>query len=93
MMLDWHDHLAKEHQEALLREAEKRRIAKILAASRREKGSSLWDGLPSWPRRWLLKGGTGAVREGCCEPWAPYEEQEQAWEPAASPRSGGRCSA
>jgi hypothetical protein len=55
-MLDWHD-LAKEHQEALLREAETRRIAKILAAtSRREKRSSLWDGLLSWPRRWLLEG-------------------------------------
>ncbi len=41
MMLDRND-FAKEHQEVLLCEAEKRRIAKILAAtSRREKRSSL----------------------------------------------------
>ena len=44
-MLDWRD-LAKEHQEALLREAGTRGIAKILAAtSRWEKRPSLWDGL------------------------------------------------
>ena len=76
MKLDWRG-LAKEHQEDLLREAEGRRLAKILlaATSCREKRSSVWDGLPSWPGRWLLKGGTGAVREGCCEPWAPYEQR------------------
>ena len=75
MMLDWHG-LAKEHQEDLLREAEGRRLAKELAArSRRAKRSSLWDALPSWLGRWLLKGGTGAVREGCREPWAPYEQR------------------
>ncbi len=42
-MLDWHEFVAKEHQEVLLREAQSRHIARELRAARRRERSWLRD--------------------------------------------------